>query len=287
MSPSTNVVRFNAIHFIESLPKGEYRTGYRTYEDVEPLGLVSTPIVHAEYHPVQTRNEFFDVLRAIANDARDRRRSPVLHIDAHGGAEGIQTASGELIRWADMKADLALINQVGNFNLLVILAACEGAHLVKALTPTDRAAFLGLIGPNRVVKASELEVGGIEFYRTLFREGDAAASWRAMNAAVDPNAQTFGVFTADNTFRLIMREYFRTLCTDEALALREQRLVEMIERDGGTNGRPIDGKLLAAQLRDLEGQFRAFRDYHFFCDLFPGNAQRFGVTFDSCINGSE
>jgi hypothetical protein len=91
MPPS---LRFETIHIIESLTEG--RTGWRLFEDLEPIGIMSTPPIAVYHWPVTTREEFIERLRDIALDAVENGHSPILHIEAHGGEQGIKTAPANL-----------------------------------------------------------------------------------------------------------------------------------------------------------------------------------------------
>src|SRR5262252_2431186 len=92
---------FNVVHIIESLRPDDHHTGRRLYEDLGPLADVSTPPVTARFHAVQSRAEFLELLRFIANDARLLSHWPILHIEVHGDFTGIVVASGEYLPWRD------------------------------------------------------------------------------------------------------------------------------------------------------------------------------------------
>jgi hypothetical protein len=111
-------------------------------------------------------------------------------------------------------------------NLLVVLAACEGINLIESMQPVERAPFAMLIGPMRVVYDGEIERGCLAFYKTLFSSRDGGAALRAMNDSVALNGKTFSSVPARAAFTAVFRRYFAELCTEEALAEREQAIVD-------------------------------------------------------------
>ncbi|HEY5022703.1 MAG TPA: hypothetical protein VII30_09485 [Gemmatimonadaceae bacterium] len=58
--------------------------------------------------------------------------APILHIEAHGDAVGLELASGEHIKWSELAPVLTEINVGCQMNLLVVAAACEGWYLGSA-----------------------------------------------------------------------------------------------------------------------------------------------------------
>jgi len=53
-------------------------------------------------------------------------RYPILHLSAHGGKEGIQLSSGEVLTWAKLKDLLIPINESFRGELLLCMSSCEG-----------------------------------------------------------------------------------------------------------------------------------------------------------------
>ena len=61
---------FDTVHIIETLRPGDYHTGRRLFEDLEPITDTTTPQVTIHFSSVQCRAEFLALLRSIAEDAR-------------------------------------------------------------------------------------------------------------------------------------------------------------------------------------------------------------------------
>ena len=75
---------FGKVHIIEWLPPGERRTGRELFDELEPMGIVSSPRVDVGFYPIATRDDFVVVLRAIEEDFSRTGRLPLLHIETHG-----------------------------------------------------------------------------------------------------------------------------------------------------------------------------------------------------------
>lgn len=272
---------FDIVHVIETL--GQYHTGHRLFEDLEPICSAATPQVIARFNAVRSRAEFRALLRSIAEDAHLHSHKPILHIEAHGSSAGIQVSSGECLTWTDFKAELTTINEVSRLNLLVILAACDGANMVSIIQPVDRAPVRALIGPKRIVYPDEIARASLAFYRTLFDAGEVGAAWRAMNDAVAPGQLTFAAFTAEFTFRYVMHHYLKTLCSEDALAKREDDATASALRDGTIENVEHFRQWFRSYLRDHQGHFERTKQHFFFCDLYPENVTRFDIAFEDCL----
>jgi hypothetical protein len=275
---------FDIVHIIETLGPGDYHTGRRLFEDLEPITSTATPQVTTHFSPVRSRAEFLELLRSIAEDARLHSHSPILHIEAHGSASGIQVSSDECLTWTEFKAELTTINEISRLNLLVILAVCGGANMVSIIQPVDRVPVRTLIGPNRIVSAGEIERASLAFYRTLFDAGEVRSAWRATHDAVVPDQLTFAVFTAEHMLRYVMHHYLKTLCSEEALARRE----DDVTASALGNGLPIEKvehfrEWFRSYARDHQGHFERLKQHFFLCDLYPENVTRFDVPFEDCL----
>src|SRR2546426_11336603 len=160
-----------------------------------------------------------------------------------------------------------LSNEASNLNLLVILAACDGANLLHVIQPTERAPVRAIMGPKRTIKFGEIERATRAFYQTLFEPRSARGAWTAMNDAVSSTEETFSVFPADSIFIYVFRQYLRTLCTPEELDKREARKVAEAVANGLTAER-IDHfrQFFRSYVQDHPSYFAKLQRRFFFCD---------------------
>lgn len=177
---------------VEWLRPGEMKTGRDLFEEVEPMGIASTPPIGVQYRQVWTRAEFLAALREIENEFRATGMLPLLHIETHGSIGGIGVSEQEGIAFAELMEEFIRLNRLSGLHLIVVLAACEGILGMKMLQPArGAAAFRALIGPDHEILPEQLAKGCQTFYRGLFnRAGDGNEAFRAMNDAVDATKLT-------------------------------------------------------------------------------------------------
>jgi hypothetical protein len=274
-----------SIYILESLPPGHLRTGERIFDEIEGPARATSPGIVSYYCKVPSAKAIFDCLESIRADVTASGRSPIVQIEAHGADDesGLVLASGELLPWGQLKAPLTAINITCRLNLLVVVAACNGRGLLEIVQPTDRAPVWGLIGPNRVVKAGEVEVANRAFYRTLFSERDGGIAWQAMNAAVDPLAKSYSFFGALAVFRFVFAGYLATEGTPEALARRRKAVIARLVSDGLDPDLVHAGEpALTAYIGNHQARFDEARAHFFFVDLCPDHRERFPITLGEC-----
>lgn len=284
------LIKAGSVHIVESLSPGELRTGERLFHELEPLALTLNPAIESHFWREPTRDAFLKRLWAILDDVRQSRRAPVVHIEAHGWADGLQVASGECVSWADLKDPLTAINVTSRLNLLVLLSACDGADLAKIVQLTDRAPVWGILGPKRSVTAGELEDANLAFYRTLFATRDGGVAWHAMNDTVKAGDRPFALFTAEMMFKLVMQGYFERYCTEEALAKRDLKSLEIAADLAARGANPQDlrnaHEAFREYVRDHRGHFDRIKSNFFIVDLCSENAERFAISFDDCMTAA-
>lgn len=278
-------LRFDTIQLIDALRPGDLKTTAILLDEIEPLGLVSKPTVTCRLSRVADRSAFEQTLTRIESETRIGGRCPIIHIDAHGDRDGVQLPSREFVPWEHLRDVFTAINRATRMNLLVFLAACEGAHLVSLLRPTDRAPVRALIGPTRQVKAGEVERAIVTFYRSLFVDGNARTAWLSMNRVVDPGETTFAMYPAEFLLCTIFNHYLRSLCSEEALNARQHTIEQQLRREG------IPESVLVARRqhfrtyqRDHRRHFEHTKSHFLFLDEHPELATRFPVSFDECVS---
>jgi hypothetical protein len=285
-----NNLRFGAVHIVEWLRSSDViRTGRDLFNELEPIGIMSKPPVRVTFHRVETTEAFVALLRQFEDSYRQDGRVPLLHIETHGGHDGI--GGDDEIAWPELMEALIPLNRMSRLNLTVFLAACEGFYGVQMLEMDRRAAaFRGLIGPHVEIKTGKMQAAVLAFYRTVFERRDGNVAARAMNDAVDTTEEKFWLISAEEAFRIVNRSHFREHCTPEALRRRRNRLMSRIarrhrSRSGLDAGVPLAREWfdrVTAHLLDQRGLFEKLRRQFFFIAQFPENDKRFDVSFEDC-----
>lgn len=280
---------FGKVHIIEWLTAGDLKTGWALFDDLQPMGLMSMPQVEVGFVRVQTRVEFIAAVQDIVADFQNSGRLPLLHIETHGSLVGIGSTDTDGLTWSELMSELIPLNQLTGLRLWVVLAACEGLWGLRMAQPVTRAGFLALLGPNRTLKAGQLQVAVQRFYSTLFRDRNGNAAIDAMNAALAPEPAAFGIVNAEMLFMQVWQAFLADQCTEPELSrrvdgiifrnaarFREEHGVEMpVEVTEETR------RLAKLHVEAVDDQFTECRRHFFFIDLCPENDQRFPVTLES------
>jgi hypothetical protein len=270
-------MRFNQILIVDSIPAGERNTARELHQDVGLRAQVFAPAPQVLYQRVESRGEFLALLPDLTAAAEATGDIPVLHIECHGGNDGLAFADGSFATWVDLKKPLTSLNVATGMNLLVVVSACDGSALTCALSLTDRAPLHGLIGPTRSVAPAELMCAYLALYETLLRTRSARQAVDAMRAATP---DTFVYRTAQWLFQHVWNHYQTTQETPEARLERGRRMATNPPDD--YDGPPIQPEQFAQLLADKNREF--FDDYRrkfFLCDLFPEHETRFTMHYEA------
>ena len=284
MIVSQTIVRFNAIYVMESLASGEAKTGQDLFDTVVYPETRKLDRLHAEFCSVNDRTEFEAKLRQIAIAARRANHLPVLHLEAHGFDEGIQLADGSTIRWREITPFLADINEACRMNLIFVAVSCQGWNLTHSLMPSDRAPVLMVVGPVNDMTAADLLSATRIFYQTLVAELDLNAALEAMNDNRPYEEWSVKPGLAEILFCRVFRAYMKEQ-TPEVRQSRENAIVARLAK-----ARNLDVKQTAvvraslrADLQDFRADYDRQRHTFLMLDLFPQNAEKFGLTFEKCL----
>ena len=286
----TKYNNFSSVYVIEFLKDGNLKTGRDLYEScILPLGQIKENLYTNLTQP-ESKREFFDVLSKIVDDCTANSRGPILHIEAHGNDDGIANdniveSADQIITWSELKPFLCHLNEISGLNLLVIMAACDGFNLTKVVQLTDRAPVWGIIGPQVNVEAGHILDGFKEFYKELFKSYDGRKALNSLNNSPDVKDWYFKFLNAEFFFMYVYKNYLETLCTENALLKRAQKIV----KEGGA-GRPLNSNVESQMIKDFykllistqEAYFERHKRHFFMMDIFEGYDQRFQITFDQC-----
>jgi hypothetical protein len=284
-------IRFDHIHVIESLDGGfAGRTGTRLFSEIE--SWCARTRVTPFFHHVTTRVEVERALRDIAH-AATRGSWPLIHFETHGidagpknrrATAGIVLASGESMTWRELAPPLTAINEATRLNLIVFMAACNGADLATIVQPLEGAPVRIVVGPMQVVSAGVLETATHAFYRSILNGGDSSAATRAIGEALHPNEAMFWTVTAEWLFLEILKGYYNEMTTDDQIAARVERFIAPLALQGVPAAEMARRRAITkAHLADRPALFDACYQKFFFVEKYPENAKRFILSFERCF----
>ena len=214
--------------------------------------------------------------------------SPILHLECHGGKQGIELASGETLGWEWVKSAITPINVASKMNLLVTLAACWGAWLCSVAHPPGRAPFTVLVAPADEIGQGYVEISYTAFYEELlasFNVGHALVRMNAENGGLPFN---HGLTTAREIFEQGYARYKQDGLTEGALRNFEDDYIQAVRDDPRHTQHYFLGfKLRAIYRSEIDSwrsvrRFEAFKREYFMADLYPVNHLRFGLDL---LNG--
>jgi len=240
----------SAVVIIESLPDGETKTGKRLRDDLEQITISIGNEFAVRYVTAQSAEELESLLIELqAWVVASGGIGLCLHIECHGGKDGLELADESQMSWDRLRPLLANINLASRMNLLLWLACCFGGYFVLACRYHQTVPFACIVGPGNEIGVWTLLAFTVTFYTELFKTGDITdALTVAGSVRMDI---TYINFSAVGVFRVALAARIR----DAAPELRAQ--IKAVE----------------------EPLFEQLRRVFFALDKYPENADRFSISY--------
>jgi hypothetical protein len=271
--------RFSRIVIIQSLPFGESPTGRQLRDGIEPTAKFSHDI-SVEFIEARTAKDFWRALDSIQATTEQNNDYPVLHFECHGlnDRTGLSLGDGTALSWGELKIALVRLNQATRCNLLVTLAACHGATMLKTLNVSSRAPCCVLMGPSGEVSPPDLVSSYSTFFLKLLEVKDIWVALSSLRESQESKA-TYFLFTAEDIFQQVFSLYRLTCSTNTQMTERAERLSQIFRKHGmlGVDSSFLNNRLHEAELDIL---IRFYRNF-FFVDFFPGNELRFANAYSA------
>jgi hypothetical protein len=195
--------------------------------------------------------------------------------------------NGEEITWDELRDYLTDINEACRLNLVITLAACNGAHLIYTARKLDRAPFWALIAPANEITAGEIEVDFKSFYETFFKtlSGDKAVA--ALNQGIIGNDRKYHFFSIEGLFLKAYAKYITTHCIGKGRQKRIERL--LTESRKNLDVRKLDISDIRKKIKDElknkgKSWFYKAKKRFFFEDMYPENEKRFLITYEQVVD---
>ena len=241
----------NMIVVIESLRTDDRKTGRALRDDLEIIALPYGNNLQIHYKTVQGADEVEFLLQELYGYVSLCGRAPILHIECHGDADGIQLADGSLMSWSRLKPLLVNINLASRMNLFLVMACCYGGYFAAECRYSEPVPFAWILGPGREIYPDPLLALSGAFYAELLKTRDVTEAL-TVGGAARPSGISYFSMSAVGVFRV-------------ALTAR-------IKGAGSAESR--------ARLRTVEEpQFDEYRRQFFALDEFPENEARFAITY--------
>jgi hypothetical protein len=258
------------IEIIDSVPEDHSQTARHLEQHIEDFKYEPSVVqIPRHRRRVVTAPELYTELSEMASTALEKNLWPLLHIEAHGGKEGLQLAGGDLVKWADLQPYLMALNKATRNHLFIMMAACEGFHGIKAMFDrADHAACLRLLGgPTEEASAGRLSDAMKGFYNSLLRTGDLDEA----TSTAQQSEETFRLYSAEAAFMKAWTKALEQYPTGgKALQEKAEQIITMMNTaDLPLPERPHAKTKQAIRQLDLNIPFQAYRRKFFMLDLFP------------------
>lgn len=237
------------------------------------------------YHHCDNKTQVIQAIRCATIRAQRSEMIPVLHLEAHGGDDGLapdDTGHSELLTWEELTIPLQQLNLATRCNLVVVVAACTGFAGIQALRRGPRAPAVALVGPNAPVLPSNLLWGTKEFYRRWLDENP-----RLADIAASASREAGTVAFVWEPFAILVYEALVELLIKSARPAERLRSTEKVRQrllaETGLSAPEIESRL--AQLPPVGSWFglQQIWDQMFMIDLYPSNRERFGVDMKAIV----
>jgi hypothetical protein len=209
---------------------------------------------------MNSKDTFFEALKRIRESIRLGAK-PVIHFEMHGWEKGIQISNNELVLWTEMRDPIRELNILSKNNVVIVMATCKGANLLKLYKYSAPCPFFAFIGPSTEMDAEELETAYCAFYECLLSERSFAKAVEALTNAIPKNANNYHFTSCYDYYDLLLKEYKKT---SQDFVYRKEQIRALVKqaKASGTIGSVNElTKQLERQLPKVEpGELAMLRD---------------------------
>lgn len=268
---------FSKITIIQSLDK--HYTGRRLYEDIDIFIVAKDCKVKIELFNVATTIELLKLFTELTSEVSSSGEYPIIHIESHGSREkdGLFLSSGDFVSWNDLKAPLINLNVATRNNLLVVLAACNGAYITEILQLIDRAPCWGLVGPKREVDYQAILTNFSAFYKEVLTSGDGDRAVKLLNKDAKEGDGDYFYKNAESFFKEVFRKYKTVSCSPKSLKERARQIRKKLIKS--KSAVLPSRNQIECHLGKTKDTFEKYKNDFFMIDLFPENAKRFTIEY--------
>ncbi|TCD46822.1 hypothetical protein [Chlorobium sp. N1] len=275
-------IHFSSVVILESLAKN--KTGRQLYEDLRPITIQADRDIDIKYFEVDSKEALLTQLHSIEQDA-NKDDWPILHIECHGldDTTGISLANGDSLSWAELKPYLTAINIATQCNLLVVMAACYGGHMVQIIQPVERAPCLAMLSPTKEIYFDEILKPLTTFYRELFNSLDLNAALIKLYSYPIVNGGYY-FQTADDFFKSIYVGYIKGCADQKGFKIKDRAKNIYLELKRSANPSPVGIGAIKKMLKQTQPVFfKSYYERFFMIDIYPSNKSRFDITYDKIL----
>jgi len=283
-----NSINLDKVYIVESLFEGDYNTTTDIIDSILYSRDKPDWFEVSEFS-VENRKDLHDFFSKIKEEIKKTQKFPIVHLELHGhrNENSVVLRNGDEVDWEYLVHEFEDINYLCGLNLVVFLGACFGINILKAVVPSKRAPFYGLLAPNDEVGYYDLTVTYKTFYESLFNTRNFSTAIDKLEAL---NNENIGYISAGAYYKLFIEGYFEKAKTPENKSRRIRKMVQETMEENEFNFLDKDRLTILYSLKTDEIEYKFFEKMYndfFMIETFPDNKDRFpiSITHKNRING--
>jgi len=270
------------VWIIEWLPPNDQKTGLQLHK-----WLQNKRPKWSYYSKCLNKGEVLSSIKRAISLAERHQFIPVLHFEAHGNEDGLgcpnENGKIESLSWDELTEPLQRLNLATCCNLIVVVAACIGFAGILALARGPRAPAVAIVGPEAPIEVGRLFEGAKEIYRRWMDDNpnltDIVNSASRESGSVSFDWEPFAVLAYD----VLSKDLIISLREDQQ-HLRKYRIGQLMLSHTFGSEKEIESKLSLLSLSFQKPFIQKIWDEMFMIDLFPENAEKFGVNWSEVVD---
>lgn len=159
----------NKIIILQSLPKTEFQSGKKLYDEGISKFRNPNKIDHV-YQEFESKEQLLKILSIIEKTAISNQEI-ILQIEAHGNIKELGFTNGERMSWKELTSHLIPINQKLQNGLHLNLATCFSMHVAQEIDLNKISPYKSLTSTIDKIKAGEILNENMNFYEEIFKTG--------------------------------------------------------------------------------------------------------------------
>lgn len=270
-------ISINKIIIIESLKPKDLLTGSHLREYLKELGASpASGLPPVEFITIGREDEFVRYIESLIEDAKTNHVRPLIHLELHGGFDGLQFTDDSELLYKDLLALLIELNVATSFNLAMFVAACFSAYLKKSYVDDwdeNPAPFAFMAGFNNKIGEDDILPSTELFYKTLADEKNFG---KAALVLKNTKIGSWDCMFAEVYYIETLKSFIKLQCRKQTV---RQRAHGIKQTDKGSQAECRDIKrLLLKQHRDFL-EFKFFENF-FAVKQFPAHQTKFKYIKD-------
>jgi len=275
-----NYINLDKVYVAESLFEGDYNTTTDIFDSILYSRDKPNWFEVSEFS-IENRKDLNGFFSKIKEEIKTTKKFPIIHLELHGhrNENSVVLRNGDEVDWKYLVHQFEDINYLCGLNLVVFLGACFGINILKAVVPSRRAPFYGLLAPNYEVRYQELTIAYKIFYESLFKTRNFSTAIDKLEALDNEN---IGYLSAGAYYKLFIKGYFEKAKTPENKSRRIKKMVQETMEENEFNFLDKERLTILYSLKtdELEHQFfdKMYKDF-FMIESFPENKERFPFRY--------